>query len=134
VNLAARLEGQTKAYGLAILIGEETRALAADFAALEVDLILVKGKTAPARVYTLLGRPEHAGSAAFRALAEAQAAFLARYRACDWDGAEAALATVRAQGGDALSRLCEIYSNRIAEFRREPPPPGWDGVYVAETK
>ena len=42
VNLASRLEGQTKAYGVRIIIGEGTRRLAPDFAALEIDLIAVK--------------------------------------------------------------------------------------------
>src|SRR6185436_8045144 len=67
VNLASRLEGQTKTYGLATLIGEETRSLAPEFAALEVDLVRVKGKTAPSRVYTLLGNAAHAQTDAFRA-------------------------------------------------------------------
>ncbi len=134
VNLASRLEGQTKVYGLATLIGEETRSLAPEFAALEVDLIRVKGKTAPARVYTLLGGPERASSDAFRALESLQAGFLVAYRAGQWDAAGRALAQLRAAGGGELANLCAVYAERIAEFRRTPPPPGWDGVYVAETK
>jgi adenylate cyclase len=134
VNLAARLEGQTKAYGVPILLGEDTRALAPDFAALEVDLIQVKGKTAPARVFMLLGRPERAKTEEFRALADAQAVFLQRYRAQDWNGAEAALSALGRRGGADLGGLTDSYASRIAHFRREPPPPEWDGVYVAETK
>jgi adenylate cyclase len=134
VNLAARLEGQTIYYGVRILIGEETRKLASGFAALEVDLIRVKGKTVPARIYTLLGRPERAGSGEFHALARAQDAMLAAYRARDWDAAAAALARVDAAGGAELAPLCALYGRRIAEFRRNPPPPDWDGVYTAESK
>jgi adenylate cyclase len=134
VNLASRLEGQTKTYGIATLIGEETRSLAPEFAALEVDLIRVKGKTAPARVYTLLGGPERAATDAFRALEAMQNGFLVAYRAGEWDAAERALAQVRASGGGELAGLCDTYAERIAEFRKDPPPPGWDGVYVAETK
>jgi adenylate cyclase len=134
VNLASRLEGQTKTYGIATLIGEETRSLAPEFAAVEVDLIRVKGKTAPARVYTLLGGPERAMTDAFRALEAMQNGFLVAYRAGQWDAAERALAQVRAAGGSELAGLCDVYAERIAEFRKDPPPPGWDGVYVAETK
>jgi adenylate cyclase len=134
VNLASRIEGQTKIYGIATLIGEETRSLAPEFAALEVDLIRVKGKTAPSRVYTLLGGPDHAKTDAFRALEAMQAGFLVAYRAAQWEAAERALAQVRAAGGEELARLCDAYAERIAAFRKNPPPAGWDGVYVAETK
>jgi adenylate cyclase len=134
VNLASRLEGQTKVYGIATLIGEETRSLAPEFAAVEVDLIRVKGKTAPARVYTLLGGPERAKTDAFRALEAIQAGFLVAYRAAQWDAAERALAQVAAAGGSQLAGLCAAYAERIAAFRKHPPPPGWDGVYVAESK
>jgi adenylate cyclase len=134
VNLASRLEGQTKTYGIATLIGEETRSLAPEFAALEVDLVRVKGKTAPARVYTLLGGPERAKTDAFRALESLQAGFLVAYRAAEWDAADRALAQLQAAGGAGLAGLCAVYAGRIAEFRKNPPPAGWDGVYVAETK
>jgi len=134
VNLASRLESQTKVYGVPILLGEDTRALAPDFAALEIDLIRVMGKTAPARVFMLLGQPARAGTGEFRALADAQAEFLGRYRRQDWDGAEAALATLRDRGKGELAALVEAYAKRVAHFRRQPPPPGWDGVYAAETK
>jgi adenylate cyclase len=125
VNLAARLEGQTKSYAVPVLIGEDTRAQAPDFAALEVDLIRVKGKTAPARIYALLGRPERAAGEDFRALAAAQAVFLGHYRKQAWEAAEAALAEVRKRGGAELSGLVEVYAKRIAQFRREPPPADW---------
>jgi len=134
VNLASRLEGQTKIYGLGTLIGEETRSLAPEFAALEVDLVRVKGKTEPARVYTLLGGPERAKGDAFRALESLQAGFLVAYRAGQWDAAERALNLLQSAGGTELAGLCAVYAERIAAFRKDPPPPGWDGVYVAETK
>ncbi|HEY7608191.1 MAG TPA: adenylate/guanylate cyclase domain-containing protein [Alphaproteobacteria bacterium] len=134
VNLASRLEGQTKSYGVPILVGEETQAKAADFATLEVDLIRVKGKHAPARIFALLGGPEAAQTEAHRALATAQQAFLAAYRAARWDEAGRALARVRAAGGERLAALCDLFAARLAEFRQHPPPPAWDGVFTAETK
>lgn len=55
VNLAARLEGQTKSYGVPILLGEETaRRAGARFAVVELDRVLVKGKTEPATVSTVV--------------------------------------------------------------------------------
>jgi adenylate cyclase len=134
VNLAARLEGQTKIYGVPILVGEETRRLAPEFAALEIDLVQVKGKTAPARIFTLLGGPEFANTDAFRALAKAQSVFLDHYRRQEWDCAQSALDVLRGEGDMKLSALAELYARRIESFRAAPPPPGWNGVYVAETK
>ena len=58
VNLASRLEGQSKTYAVPIIISEETQRLAPDFAALELDLIAVKGKKEAVRVFALLGEPE----------------------------------------------------------------------------
>src|SRR4029077_11998646 len=54
VNLASRLEGQTKAYQVGVVIGEATPAAAPAWAALELDLIAVKGKAEAVRIYTLL--------------------------------------------------------------------------------
>ena len=62
VNLASRLEGQSKTYGLAIVIGEATRDAAPSWAALELDLIAVKGKAEAVRVYTLLGDAAYAAN------------------------------------------------------------------------
>ena len=55
VNLASRLEGQCKTYGVGIIIGDKTRLQVPDYAALELDLVMVKGKTEPERVHALLG-------------------------------------------------------------------------------
>jgi adenylate cyclase len=77
VNLASRLEGQTKSYGVSILIGSATAA-AVDgrFAVLELDRLQVKGKTEPEIIHTVVGREDVAGSAAFRRLRELNAAML----------------------------------------------------------
>jgi adenylate cyclase len=134
VNLAARIEGQTKYYGVTMLVGEDTRVLAPEFAALEIDLVQVKGKSKPTRLYVLLGDRAHAQSEAFKRLSALQAAFLAAYRTRGWDEAERLLAEVRDLGAAPLAGPCAIYAARIAQFRKEPPPPDWTGIYVAETK
>ena len=59
VNVAARLEGQTKFYGVSIIIGSRTAEKAKEFAVLELDLITVKGKTEAQTIYALLGRQGH---------------------------------------------------------------------------
>jgi adenylate cyclase len=133
VNLASRLEGQSRTYGLAIVIGEATRDAAPSWAALELDLIAVKGKAEAVRVYTLLGDAAYAATPGFTDLAENHARMLERYRARDWAGARIALGQCR--GRDTrLEALYDLYDERLAYFTDNPPAPGWDGVFVALTK
>ncbi|MFQ5953714.1 MAG: CHASE2 domain-containing protein [Kiloniellales bacterium] len=137
VNLASRLEGQCKTYGVDIVIGERTAEAAAGLATLELDLIRVKGKATPVRIHTLLGDERLGGEAAFAALAQGHQSMLAAYRAQDWDAADAALDRCRGLALDAgvdLRSLYELYAGRIADYRADPPPGDWDGVFVATTK
>jgi len=134
VNLAARLESQSKTYDVTIVIGEATRAMAPSYAAIELDLIRVQGKQEAVRIYTLLGDAAVALSAEFGDLAQHHATMLSDYRAQDWAGTLAALAECR--GRDArLEPLYDLYESRIAYYRdHDPPGPDWDGVFVADTK
>ena len=136
VNLASRLEGQTKGYGVAILFGERTAELAGnDFATIEVDLVAVKGKAEPERVFTVVGREDTAADPEFQSVKKNCDDMLAAYRAQDWDGAEKAIRTARARSDAfSLSGFLDIYAQRIAVFREAPPPKNWDGVFVATTK
>jgi adenylate cyclase len=133
VNLASRLEGQSKYYHVCTVIGEATRALAPGFAALELDLIAVKGKQDAVRIFTLLGDVEMADSPAYLLHAAAHNRMLHCYRACDWADAAAALQECRGFG-TALSGFYDLYDGRIAAFTRDPPPVDWSGIYVAEQK
>jgi adenylate cyclase len=133
VNLASRLEGQSKTYGVGIVIGEATREAAPARAAIELDRIAVKGKHEAVAIYALLGDGEYARSHGFACLAEAHRRLLCCYRAQDWEGAAAALAQCR--GLDAgLAPLYDLYDERIRRFAAEPPGPQWDGVFVALEK
>ncbi|MBL8691791.1 MAG: adenylate/guanylate cyclase domain-containing protein, partial [Rhodospirillaceae bacterium] len=130
VNLASRLEGQSKTYGVDIVVGEATMAAARGFAFLELDLIAVKGKAEAVRIYALRAA---APDETHRALEAAQAEMLAAYRTGRWDEASAALDRACAMAPD-LATLWDLYAERIGEYRRLPPEEGWDGVYVARTK
>jgi adenylate cyclase len=131
VNVASRLEGLSKVYGMTIVIGETT-ADQVPAAKLELDLIKVKGRTAPSRLYTLaaaIGEP-----AVVERLAPLHAAMIADYRSKDWDAAEAKLAELRAFGLGSLDRLYDLYVARIAGWRLTPPPYDWDGSFTATEK
>ena len=88
VNLASRLEGQSKPYGVTIVVGPETAAtVGAEFALLELDLIAVKGKREAVCIFALLGNAEVRRDTAFRTLTEDHAALLKAYRGQDWPAA-----------------------------------------------
>ena len=133
VNLASRLEGQSKTYGVGVVIGELTRLAAPSWAAVELDLIAVKGKKEAVRIFALLGRPDDAQNPAFQDFSRQHDAMLAAYRAQNWDGVEAALPLLRGQRPD-LDGLYDLYQERVEFFRAEPPGESWDGVFVATSK
>ena len=135
VNLASRLEGQCKIYGVGIVIGENTQRAVSDFATLELDLIQVKGKTMPIRMYALLGDALVAGDVAFRSLVESQAEFLGLYRGGAF--AEALEAIDRCvASAEALGWRQGYYDMMRARVDGliDDSPPDWNGVYVAKEK
>ena len=135
VNLAARLEGQTKFYGVPIIIGSRTAENAKEFAMLELDLITVKGKTEAQTIFALLGREDMANSSDFQELRKLWSTMLYCYRSRDWDGALEAVELCQSAEGDfGLAGLFELYASRIQTFRKSAPPLDWVGIFVAETK
>jgi adenylate cyclase len=135
VNMASRLEGQCKTYGVGIIIGDKTRLQAPDHAALEIDLIMVKGKTEPERIHALLGDVALARTPAYQALVQQQAAFLAHYRAGGFvealemiDACQAAAVSVGWQEG-----YYEMMRLRV-DGLIDDSPRDWTGVYVAKEK
>lgn len=133
VNLASRLEGQSRAYGVDIVVGSSTRSAAQGLAAIELDLIVVKGKSEPERIHALLGGEDEARTPAFLEFATMHDRMLAAYRGQAWDEAVAILARCAA-ARPTLSALYAMYEKRIAQYRAEPPGAGWDGVFVARSK
>jgi adenylate cyclase len=134
VNVASRLEGQSKTYDVGTVVGESTTARAPDFAFLELDLLKVKGKTEATRAFALLGDSALKQSQNFIALTERHGEFLARYRAKDWDAAEALSRECEKMNISRLEHLYTLYRERIAFFRMNPPPPHWDGSAEALSK
>ena len=136
VNLASRLEGRTKSYGVPIILGARTaEKVNGSFAALQIDLITVKGKSEPEHIYALLGDKNVAASESFKSIASLTEEMMACYRNRDWDGAENALQRAKqAEQTFGLAGLFEVYQSRIEAFRITPPPAGWDGVFAFDSK
>ena len=136
VNLASRLEGQSKNYGVRVVIGETTHALVEGMATIELDLIKVKGKTEAVQIFALLGEEDLAETAPFKAFKAKIHEMLTKYRSQDWDGAQAANDEARATHGpyNIDDTFFDLYDERIQQGRENPPGEGWDGVFVATTK
>jgi adenylate cyclase len=124
VNLAARLEGQSKPYGVKIIIGPKTAEYVQEtYQVIELDLLAVKGKTEPVKIYTVLEKFDDKAEIAHNKM-------LAAYRSGDW---------VRARN------MCEAmtgiwsgelkgYYTMMAERTSGKPPKDFDGVYRATSK
>jgi adenylate cyclase len=135
VNLASRLEGLSKLYGVTVVLGENSQKLVPELACLEVDLVKVKGKGQAVRVFALLGDSSVADSEQFKALQIEHDELLAAYRAADWQKGLAAVERCQKLAGDLeLVGLYALYQSRLIEFAASPPGEEWDGIYVAETK
>jgi len=136
VNVASRLESRTKDYRLPVVIGSRTADKAKEkFATMEIDLIQVKGKKDPEAVFTVLGRAAVVPDPRTEELRALNAQMLARFRNQDWDGALALIGGCRKlANGFAVAGLYDMYEERIAAYRADPPGADWDGVYHAESK
>jgi len=132
VNVAARLEGLSKEYGVRVVVGEATVAAAPDaFAYRLLDLVAVKGRAEPLRCYEVVARAGALPADVQQMLARYHEA-LDLYRGRRWEKALRLL--------DALAREAPadgpiaLYRRRARALLAEPPPEDWDGVFVAESK
>jgi adenylate cyclase len=120
VNLASRLEGQSKTYGVTVVLSEETLRRSG-LAGVELDVIAVKGKQEAVRIFTL-GEPP-----------EGHDAMLAAYRTRAWEEAQALLKRLSTACPE-FSTLYALYAQRVADLRLQSPPEDWDGVFRATSK
>ena len=136
VNLASRLEGQSKEYGFPIIVGSNTALAVKDkFAILELDFIMVKGKKEPEVIYAIAGREDAAHSGRFQRLRNLTIEMLACYRSRDWHGALEAIERGRkTDDAKALKLLYNLYEARIRGYQQNPPPEDWNGAFALLTK
>jgi len=130
VNLASRLEGANKLYGTNILLSDTTYRLAADHLLVrELDQVQVKGRIHPVTLYELLGLLPPEGTPAWLGwFAQGREAYLQRR----WDrAADFFREVLLLQPDDDASR---VYLQRCRRYRKQPPPPEWDGVHHLESK
>jgi len=131
VNLASRLEGLTKQYGVSMIVGEATRAACPDIVFRELDRVLPKGTTEPVAIFAPIGPSASVDKSVHDELALWSKA-LKQYRAQEWDLAELQLLSL--QRMHPSTALYATFLQRIGHLRKNPPGAGWDGTTAFETK
>lgn len=135
VNVASRLEGLTKQYGVPIIAGSALAGKLDGFALLEIDRVRVVGRDAPETIFALLGDEEATATQDFQSLLSHHDAMIAAYRAQQWDKAAEKLEQAEPlYGSFGISGLHQLYQERIIQLREEPPGAQWDGVFQATQK
>jgi adenylate cyclase len=131
VNLASRLEGLTKQYGVSMIVGEATRAACPDIVFRELDRVLPKGTTEPVAIFGPIGPSAGLDQSVHDELALWSKA-LKHYRVQEWDLAE--LQLINLQRMHPSTALYAMFLQRIGYLRKNPPGAGWDGTTAFETK
>ena len=133
VNLAARIESACKQYGAHILISEFTyNAVKATYRTRQVDYVIVKGKTEPVGVYEVL---DFHDDESYPNLVEALGLFNDGYRSWNdgkWDQATKLFNSVKKINPD--DKAAQLYIDRCAHMKKNPPKGNWDGVWVMTSK
>jgi len=131
VSLAARLEGQTKPYGVKIILGPLTaEQVKHEYFVLELDKIAVKGKKVGVNIFTVLdgsykeyeiGRKDHEE-------------MLAAYRNREFENAIFLCDTLMGEFDGQMNAYYEMWKDRCREMKMSKLPQDWDGTYVSTSK
>jgi len=132
VNLASRLEGQSKPYGVKIIIGPKTyEYVKKDYQCFELDCIAVKGKKEGVKIYTVIQQSYSDDEITY--INRMHEGMLSDYRHQNWDNA-IQLATSLMKYNSELKKYYEAMIERVNELRQTNLPVSWDGVYRATSK
>ena len=130
VNLASRLEGQSKPYHVKLVIGQRTYELVKDeYLCLELDCIAVKGKTEGVNIYTIV--PRNSANVVY---ARTHEDFIKLYREQNWTKLYEYYLTLQNAFNGEMREYYEMMMERVEEFMKNPPGENWDGIYRATSK
>jgi adenylate cyclase len=134
VNLASRLEGQSKNYGVLIVLGPETaQRLDGEYFTLELDCIAVKGKKEGVNIFTVFRNPT-VNAERWEAAKNQHDAMLLAYRQQNWDTAILAVSQLRGHFDGQMDHYYDLWLERIQEMRNSGLSKDWDGVFRATSK
>ena len=135
VNLASRLEGQSKGYGVKTVIGQETNEAVKDsYATLQLDMLAVKGKKEAVSIFCLLGDSIFKDTQDFKTLEKKHKTILDLYFNQKWKEALEEIKIAKSLCKSLMSDYYDMMINRINDFQNAPPPKDWDGVFIATSK
>jgi adenylate cyclase len=130
VNLASRLEGQSKPYHVKLIIGQRTYELVKDkYLCLELDCLAVKGKTEGVNIYTIVDKNN-----INTAYSYTHADFIKLYRAQEWDRLDGYYKTLENAFGGEMKEYYDMMMERVEEYKINPPGENWDGVFRTNSK
>lgn len=131
VNLASRAEGLTKFYGVDIIVTESTQSNQPDFIFRKLDLVRVKGKKHGVAIYEAICKKIKSTPQLEAELSEYHQA-LAFYLKQQWDNALELMNKLHQAHPE--TKIYKLYIERVEQFKHNPPPADWDGVYVHTSK
>ncbi len=135
VNLASRLEGQSKNYGVLLVIGPVTESrLEGTAFSLPLDCIAVKGKHEGVNIFTAFHNPPENLKAQWLADKERHVEMLGYYRAQQWNKALKAVEALKGKFNGQMDHYYELWTERIHEMASAGLQPDWDGVFRATSK
>ena len=135
VSVASRLEGQTKGYGVLVIIGPDTyKEVQNDFFCLELDCIAVKGKAIGLNIYTPLLNTAGANMSQYNAARETHNTMMKAYRGQQFDEAIKMCRQLMGNFDKQMDHYYELWIDRCAEMKTHSLPKDWDGVYRAQSK
>jgi adenylate cyclase len=135
VSLTARLEGQTKNYGVLIIISESTQSRVEDaYFTLPLDCIAVKGKSIGVNIFTVFYNPDDTVAEQWHSAREHHELMLEYYREQNWDKAIELCQELVGEFYGNMDHYYELWIARIAEMRSRDLPTDWDGTYKATSK
>jgi adenylate cyclase len=134
VNVASRLEGACKIFEVDVIGSETVRSEAPDFAWLEIDSVLVKGKTRPVGLYALAGDPTLAQSDEFADLTRVHSAMLAAYRNRDFAGAISMAKEAAARAPTAVRGLYSYNLRRFGQLAESVQDADWRPLIALDEK
>jgi adenylate cyclase len=132
VNLASRLEGQSKPYGVKIILGPKTAEMVKDeFFTLRLDCIAVKGKTEGVNIFTVLDLENTVDNNTSKAIHNLMLEF---YRNRQWDKAREYTQNLVGSFNGQMDKYYLMWLERIAELEFSNLDEAWDGIYRAQSK
>jgi adenylate cyclase len=135
VSLTARLEGQTKNYGVLIIISEFTQSRVRDaYFTLPLDCIAVKGKSIGVSIFTVFYNPDATVAADWIMARDMHEGMLTYYRQQKWDLAIELCKELTGEFDGKMDDYYALWQERIADIRTRDLPADWDGTYRATSK